>query len=43
MPWIESVWLMCTATKSSYLFFAPAAMLEGVLAGFLDKHFTALM
>lgn len=43
MPWIDKVWLMCVATKSSYLFFAPAARPAGVFAGSLARHCTASM
>jgi hypothetical protein len=43
VPWIDKVWLMCVATRSSYLFFAPAAMPVGVLAGSFARHCTASM
>jgi len=41
VPWIDKVWLMCVATRSSYLFFAPAAMPVGVFAGSFARHCTA--
>jgi hypothetical protein len=43
VAWIVRVWLICTATKSSYLVRAPGAKEGSALDGFFRRHRTALI
>lgn len=43
VPWMDRVWLMWTATKSSNRDRAPGAKDDGDLQGFVIRHLTALM